>query len=75
MHTAIMFLCLVGGGGECIEVEDTRGPYPSIEQCGERLKEMAIQTPQAETAMLLWSRNNRVAPIVGHLHCRLVPAA
>jgi|SaaInlV_100m_DNA_4_1039707.scaffolds.fasta_scaffold37908_2 hypothetical protein len=75
MFLAVMFLCLVGGEGECVEVADTRGPYATVEQCRERLVELAVQTPQAETAVLLWRENNRVAPIVGHLMCKLAPAA
>jgi hypothetical protein len=42
MFEAWILVCVMSQAGECFAVQDTRGPYPSHEQCYERTIEMGV---------------------------------
>jgi len=44
MYEAALLACLMGNPKHCMEATDIRGPYPTAEQCEERLVEMTRDT-------------------------------
>ncbi len=41
MFEAILLICLVAAPEECVELDDTRGPYTNKVDCMKRVDEMA----------------------------------
>jgi len=41
MFEAVLLICLAAAPQECVELSDTRGPYPTKNDCIERVDEMA----------------------------------
>ena len=44
MYTAMLLLCSMYSPGECIQATDSKGPYPTEEECQVRIEEMATDT-------------------------------
>lgn len=40
MFEAALIACLIGNPKHCMQATDVRGPYPTAEECEERLAEM-----------------------------------
>jgi hypothetical protein len=44
MYTAMLLLCSMYSPGECIQATDSKGPYPTEEECQVRIEEMTTDT-------------------------------
>jgi|9_EtaG_2_1085328.scaffolds.fasta_scaffold00649_18 hypothetical protein len=55
MFTVLLIAC-IGQDPQCFNIRDDWGPYTSLEQCGQRLEQMALNVEQNFSPVIFFQR-------------------
>ena len=55
MFTVLLVVC-IGQDPQCFNIRDDWGPYTSLEQCGQRLEQLALNVEQNFSPVIFFQR-------------------